>query len=51
MTISRTKGGKFVVKSHKKGKSGALKRLSKPTTKAKAVERLRQVEYFKKHKP
>ncbi len=44
MTISRTKGGKFVVKS------GKGKRLSKPTTKAKALKRLRQVEYFKRHK-
>lgn len=44
MSIARTKGGKFVVKSSKG------KRLSKPTTKAKAVKRLRQVEYFKRHK-
>lgn len=36
--------GKFVVTS-KKGK-----KLSKPTTKKKAVKRLREIEYFKKHK-
>lgn len=35
--------GKYVVKSE----SG--KNLSKPTTKAKAIKRLRQVEYFKRH--
>jgi len=42
MTIQQTKSGKFVVKS----KSG--KNLSKPTTKAAAVKRLRQVEHFKR---
>lgn len=36
--------GKFVVIS-KKGK-----RLSKPASKKKAVKRLREIEYFKKHK-
>ena len=41
--IRKTKG-KFVVIS-KKGK-----RLSKPMTKKKAVKRLREIEYFKKHK-
>ena len=39
--IKKTKGGKYVVKS----KSG--KNLSKPTSHAQAVKRLRQVEYFK----
>jgi hypothetical protein len=39
--IRKVKGGKFVVVSH----SG--KRLSKPTSHAKAVKRLQQVEYFK----
>jgi hypothetical protein len=34
--------GKCAVYSHKTGK-----RLSKPTTKAKAVKRLRQIQYFK----
>jgi hypothetical protein len=42
--ISKTKGGKFIVKS-KKGK-----KLSKPTTKAKAKKRLREIEYFKNKK-
>lgn len=41
MTIKKTSGGKFVVKSSK-GKN-----LSKPTTKAKAEKRLKQVEMFK----
>jgi len=41
--IRKTKSG-FVVVS-KKGK-----RLSKPTTKKKALKRLRQVEWFKRHK-
>lgn len=36
--------GKFVVVS-KKGK-----KLSKPTSKRKAVKRLREIEYFKRHK-
>jgi hypothetical protein len=40
----RKSGSKFVVVS-KKGK-----KLSKPTTKKKAVKRLREIEYFKKHK-
>jgi hypothetical protein len=40
----RKRKGKFVVVS-KKGK-----RLSKPTTKKKALRRLRQVEWFKRHK-
>lgn len=44
MTIARTKGGRYVVKS------GKGKRLSNPTTKAKALKRLRQVEYFKRRK-
>jgi hypothetical protein len=39
--IEKTKSGKYILKS----KSG--KKLSKPTTKAKAVKRLKQVEYFK----
>jgi hypothetical protein len=39
--IRKVKGGKFIVKS----KSG--KKLSKPTTKKKAVKRLREIEYFK----
>jgi len=43
MTVVKV-GNKFVVKS-KKGK-----RLSKPSTKAKAVKRLREIEYFKHHK-
>ncbi len=42
--IKKTAGGKFVVVSE----SG--KRLSKPTSHAKAVKRLRQVEYFKHRK-
>ena len=41
MTIQKT-GSKYIVKS----KAG--KPLSKPTTKAKAVKRLQQVEMFKK---
>jgi hypothetical protein len=44
MTVSKTPSGMYVVKSEKTGK-----RLSKPTTKKKAVERLRQVEWFKAH--
>lgn len=36
-------GGKYVVVSHRTGK-----RLSKPTSKARAVKRLRQIKYFKK---
>ena len=36
--------GKFVVKS-KKGKN-----LSKPTTKKKAIKRLREIEFFKRKK-
>jgi hypothetical protein len=44
MTIQKTKGGKFIVKS-KKGKN-----LSKPVSKAKARKRLRQVEHFKRKK-
>jgi hypothetical protein len=40
----RKANGKFVVVS-KKGK-----RLSKPATKKKTLKRLRQIEYFKKHK-
>jgi hypothetical protein len=40
----RKSKGKFIVVS-KKGK-----KLSKATTKKKAVRRLRQIEYFKKHK-
>lgn len=43
MTVRKV-GGKYVVYS-KKGK-----RLSKPTTKAKAKKRLREIEYFKHHK-
>ena len=43
MTVRKV-GSKYVVYS-KKGK-----RLSKPTTKAKAVKRLREIEYFKHHK-
>ena len=42
--IEKTKGGKFVVKSEKTGKN-----LSKPVSKAQAVKRLREVEYFKHH--
>ena len=45
MTIKKTKGGKFVVKSESTGNN-----LSKPTTKEKAVKRLKQVEYFKNKK-
>lgn len=41
--IIRKVDGKFVVKSHK-GKN-----LSKPTTKKKALKRLKQIEYFKHH--
>lgn len=41
--ISKVKG-RFIVKS----KSG--KKLSKPTTKKKALKRLRQIEYFKNKK-
>jgi len=40
----RKSGGKFIVVS-KKGK-----KLSKPTTKAKAKKRLKQIEYFKHKK-
>lgn len=40
--IKKTSGGKYVVKSH----SG--KNLSKPMSKAGAVKRLKQVEYFKR---
>lgn len=40
--ITKTPSG-YVVKS----KSG--KRLSKPSSKAAAVQRLREIEYFKKH--
>ena len=40
----RKSGGKFIVVS-KKGK-----KLSKPTSKKKAVKRLRQIEWFKHHK-
>jgi hypothetical protein len=42
--ITKTKGGKFIVKS-KKGK-----RLSKPMTKKAAKKRLREIEYFKHKK-
>ena len=41
--IRKTKGGKYVVVSHKG------KRLSKPLSKAGARKRLAQVEYFKEH--
>jgi hypothetical protein len=44
MTITKTSGGKFVVKSEKTGRN-----LSKPTTKASAQKRLAQVEFFKHH--
>lgn len=40
--IKKTKGGKYVVKSEKTGKT-----LSKPSSKEDAVKRLRQIEYFK----
>ena len=43
--IRKTKSGKYVVKSEKTGK-----RLSKPTTKKKALKRLRAIEYFKHKK-
>jgi hypothetical protein len=43
MTVKKV-GNKYVVVS-KKGK-----KLSKPSTKAKAVKRLREIEYFKHHK-
>lgn len=39
--IVKTKSG-YIVKSHDKNKT-----LSKPMSKEKAVERLRQIEYFK----
>jgi hypothetical protein len=39
--LQKTKSGKYVVKSE----SG--KTLSKPMTKEKAAERLKQIEYFK----
>jgi hypothetical protein len=42
--IRKTRGGKFVVVSHKG------KRLSRPLSHAAAVKRLRQVEWFKHHK-
>jgi hypothetical protein len=44
MTIKKV-GGKYEVVSEKSGKV-----LAKPTTKEKAVKRLRQIEYFKHHK-
>lgn len=44
MVIRKVGPGRYVVKSHKG------KRLSKPVSKAAAVRRLRQVEYFKHHK-
>ena len=40
----KKKGSRYVVQSSK-GKT-----LSKPTSKKKAVKRLRQIEYFKSHK-
>lgn len=43
--ISKTKGGKYVVKSEKTGK-----KLSKPLSKKGAVKRLREIEYFKHKK-
>lgn len=39
--ISKTKGGKYVVKS------STGKRLSKPMSRKAATKRLRQIEYFK----
>ena len=36
-------GGKYIVVSHKG------KRLSKPSSKAQAVKRLMQIEWFKRH--
>lgn len=42
--IRKVKGGKFIVKS----KTG--KKLSKPTTKKKAIKRLRQIEFWKHKK-
>lgn len=44
MTIKK-QGGKYVVRSKKTGRS-----LGKYSSKAQASKRLRQVEYFKKHK-
>lgn len=43
--ISKTKSGKYVVKSEKSGK-----KLSKPMSKKAAKKRLQQIEYFK-HNP
>jgi hypothetical protein len=43
--IRSTGNGLFVIYSEKSGK-----RLSKPTSKKRAVARLRQIEYFKHHK-
>jgi len=44
MSVRKTSGGKYVVVSRKG------KRLSKPTSKARARKRLAQVEYFKHRK-
>lgn len=47
MTIVKTGSG-YQVKSEHKGKGGKTKNLSKPgLSKAAAVQRLREVEYFK----
>jgi len=45
MTVAKTSSGKYVVKSERTGKT-----LSKPTSKAGAEKRLRQIEYWKNHK-
>lgn len=42
--VSKTPSGMYEVRSEKTGK-----RLSKPTTKKKAVKRLQQIEWFKAH--